>query len=416
MMKMRHTVWSILLLPVALLLLACHDTDSLHYDVHEVNVRLGDSLRLADDFGGMEVKLTDTKGSVFKCTTDEDGVARFQVPVGVYQASVSYSQQLGEGRKLIFNGIENNIVVTDGWLSADDVHLWLTVTNSSTIIIRELYVGGCPKDDGSGWFQRDKYCILCNNCPERVVLPNLCLGIGTPYNSFGINKNYGEDGKLVYEREGFIPASNAFWYFQGDEVVFEPWEEKVIALNGAIDHTQTYSQSINFAHADYYCTYDIEQYINTNFYPVPADVIPTSHYLRVVKYGDEMESAWPLSTSSPAFFIFSLPDRTPLEFGNDADNIWYDEGRALPTFTCKRVSTDWVLDGVEVYSTAWAEATKRLTPAVDVGYVYMDRRVGHSVERRVDEAETRRMGHIVYQDTNNSCNDFYERPKASLRD
>ena len=75
-----------------------------------------------------------------------------------------------------------------------------------------------------------------------------------------------------------------------------------------------------------------------------------------------------------------------------------------------------ILDGVEVFSTAWDESSKRLTARVDVGAVYMTARYGHSVERRIDEQESKRQGHTVYLDTNNSTNDFIEREQASLRD
>ena len=75
-----------------------------------------------------------------------------------------------------------------------------------------------------------------------------------------------------------------------------------------------------------------------------------------------------------------------------------------------------ILDGVEIFSTAWEEASKRLTASVDVGAVYMTARYGHSVERRVDKQETERMGHVVYLDTNNSTTDFVEREHASLKD
>ncbi len=44
----------------------------------------------------------------------------------------------------------------------------------------------------------------------------------------------------------------------------------------------------------------------------------------------------------------------------------------------------------------------------------MTARQGHSVERRVDESESARQGHTVYQDTNNSSADFVEREHASL--
>lgn len=363
---------------------------------------------------GITVKVTDDRGMVFTGDTDADGVARFQVPVGIYEVTVSHVSRPEQGWRLVYNGSASHVVI--GQNRDCDIQLPLSVATTSAIIIRELYVGGCQRNDGSGWFYRDKYVILANNSGERVNLPGLCLAIATPYNSYGINKNYDEQGHLNYENEGFVPAATSFWYFQGDEVVFEPWEQKVIALNGAIDHTLTYANSVDLSHPEYYCTYDIERYNSTSAYPSPSERIPTSHYLKAVRYGDQMESAWPLSNTSPAFFIFTPPEgMSPVEFGNDASNVWYDEGRALPTFACRKVCVENILDAVEVFSAAWDEATKRLTASVDVGAVYMTARNGHSVERRIDEQETQRQGHVVYQDTNNSTNDFIERDHASLR-
>jgi len=364
---------------------------------------------------GIAVRMTDDKGMVFSQQTNGEGIAIFNVPVGIYDIVVSHVATPKDGWRTVFNGSVSNVAVR----SNGDHHVSLPVTMATTsaIIIRELYVGGCQRDDGSGWYYRDKYVIIVNNSDQRVVLSGLCLAIATPYNSYGINKNYDESGQLNYENEGFIPAASSFWYFQDEEVTFEPWEQKVIALNGAIDHTLTYSNSVNLANEQYYCTFDIEHYSSTSAYPSPSDLIPTSHYLKAVRYGDQMESAWPLSNTSPAFFIFTPPEgMTPLEFGNDATNVWYDEGRALPTFACRKVPVDNILDGVEVFSAAWEEASKRLTSSVDVGMVYMTARYGHSVERRVDQQESERMGHVVYLDTNNSTNDFIEREHASLKE
>ena len=391
-------------------LMACHNDEPAAYDVEQVRVQLTGEGAAQQGIG---VRLTDSKGMEFVQMTDAQGVATFQVPVGIYQATVSWVGEIVDGWRTIYNGALSNLVVRrDNPLS---VTLPLTRATSSSIIIRELYVGGCQKDDGSRWFYRDKYVIIANNSGQRVTLPGLCLGICTPYNSYGINKNYDESGHLNYENEGFVPAASAFWYFQSDEVVFEPWEQKVIALNGAIDHTLAYSNSVNLAQPQYYCTFDIEHYTSTSAYPSPSEVIPTSHYLKAVRYGDQMESAWPLSSTSPAMFIFTPPaGMTPLEFGNDASNVWYDEGRALPTFACRKVPVENILDGIEVFSDAWDENAKRLTGSVDVGYVYMTARQGHSLERRIDVAETARQGQTVYQDTNNSTADFVQREHASL--
>lgn len=396
---------------VLMSLVACSDNEPTGYETEFVYVQVEGDL---DEREGIEVKLTDSRGAVYRQATDAAGVATFGVPVGVYQASVSHVSQPRQGWRTIYNGTASNVVVRAG----EDHHVVLQVSESltSAIIIRELYVGGCPKNDGSGWFNHDKYVILTNNSADRVSLPGLCLALATPYNSYSQNKNYTADGKLNYETAGFVPAASGFWYFQG-EVTFEPWEEKVVALNGAINHTLTYTASVDLSYSDYYCTYDIERYTSTSYYPSPSEQIPSSHYLKVVRYGDENETAWPLSPTSPAFFIFTPPaGMTPLEFGMDAGNVWYDEGRALPTYTCRKVPVECILDGVEVYSAAWNEAAKRLTAAVDVGYVYLTARQGHSLQRRVDEAESRRQGHTVYVDTNNSSDDFEESDHASLRD
>lgn len=404
--------FSIIALLTMLMLQGCSEGDITGYETEAVYARVTGDLTTME---GIVVKLTDSRGTTFSQKTDATGVAAFLVPTGVYQASVSHTTEPQDGWRTIYNGATANVVVRHG--EETTVSIALTQARSSAIIIRELYVSGCQNDDGSGWFHRDKYVIITNNSGERIVLTGLCIAIATPYNSYTINKNYDAGGKLTYEDEGFMPASSAFWYFQGSEVTFEPWEEKVIALNGAIDHTTTYSNSVNLANAGYYCTYDIEKYNSTSFYPSPSELIPTSHYLKVVKYGDEYESTWPLSTSSPAMFIFTPPaGMTPLEFGMDADNVWYDEGRALSTFACRKVPIGNVLDGVEVFSTAWDENYKRLTAAIDVGYVSLTARQGHSVERRIDTAETERQGHTVYLDTNNSSNDFVQRDHASLRD
>ncbi len=394
-------------------LTSCDDSisDPDQYLTQELLVQLTGDLPAKQ---GILVRAVDDKGMVFSQPTDASGVATFHVPVGIYDITVSHVSTPDNGWRTVYNGSTSNVVVRQD--SPATVSLPLATATSSAIIIRELYVGGCQRDDGSGWFYRDKYVIIANNSPERVVLPALCLAIATPYNSYGDNKNYDDQGHLNYENEGFIPAASSIWYFQGENVVFEPWQQRVIALNGAIDHTLTYANSVNLANPDYYCTYDIEHYTSTSAYPSPSELIPTSHYLKAVRYGDQMESAWPLSNTSPAFFIFTPPEgMTPLEFGNDASNVWYDEGRALPTFACRKVPVENILDAVEVFSTSWDEASKRLTASVDVGAVFMTARHGHSVERRIDEQESKRLGHTVYIDTNNSTLDFYEREHCSLK-
>ena len=323
--------------------------------------------------------------------------------------------------------------------------------NVDQIIIKEIYNGGCPMDEGTDMFHMDKCIILYNNCPQQAVVNNLCFGMATPYNaeSPSINTIYGEDGRLVYESEGFTPAQNAIWYYP-HSLVIEPYSQVVINVHGAIDNTQTYSQSVNYANKDYYCMYDPESgYNNTKYYPTPADVIPTSHYMKTVKYGQG--NAWPLSTTAPALFIFQPQNIDPVTFANNADNLWYAPSMAqTPVYACVKVPNEWIIDAVEVFNAAKKEdSKKRLTADLDVSYVYLTNKLGHSLYRNVDkemteslaenngklvygyalgvdgstdasginaEASIRNGAHIIYQDNNNSSEDFHERQKCSLRE
>ncbi len=315
--------------------------------------------------------------------------------------------------------------------------------NADQIIIKEVYNGGCQKDDGSGFFQQDKCIILYNNCPKRAVVNNLCFAFATPYNSQANNKNYDETGKLVYEDEGFTPALNGIWYYPYS-LVIEPWSQVVINIQGAIDNTQTYSQSVNYANPDYYCMYDPESgFNNTSYYPTPADVIPSSHYLKAVNYG--VANAWPLSVSSPALFIFQPQGVTPEAFATNANNLWYSPNETHDAVHATvKVPNEWIIDAVEVFSAADKDKNmKRLTADIDMGYVYLTNKQGHTLYRNVDqeyteersenagklvygyggdpsgidaEASIKKGAHIVYLDSNNSQDDFHERDKCSLRD
>ena len=215
---------------------------------------------------------------------------------------------------------------------------------------------------------------------------------------------------------------------------------------GAIDNTKTYSKSVNYANKDYYTMYDPESgFNNTSYYPTPADTIPASQYLKAVNFGQA--NAWPLSQTSPAFFIFQTKNTTPAAFANDASNITYAPDKPkTKVYAVLKVPTDWILDGVEVYQDInESKSKKRFGANVDAGYVKQTIKLGHSVYRNVDAEATKKIegntaklvystqygtdpsgidaeasmkngAKIVYMDSNNSSSDFHERKQFSLRD
>lgn len=392
---------------------------------------------------GVTVSLSDLNGSAsYQATTDASGCAVFQVLPGIYSASAAYS--VSEGSDLfIYNGINSNVSVSAAGDNVFEINL--VQSESNQILIKELYIGGCPKDDGSGYYHYDKYVILYNNSAEEATLTtNFSIGMCSPANSNATNKYY-EGGVLTYT--DWIPAYCSIWWFQ-EPVTIAPYSQIVVALNGAIDHTQTYSQSVDLSDPEYYVTYAPEIYTNVNYHPAPSANIPSSQYLQTYKY-NAFGNAWVLSNNSPAFFVFSTEGRTPSDFSQDPGVLQEVNAAA----TDAMVPVDWVIDGIEVFRATYdTDNQKRLLPAVDAGNVTFTPQLGYSLYRNVDKEATEALpenegllvynysggteseaegstdpsgidaeasiangARIVYKDTNNSSNDFHQRRTASLR-
>ncbi|MGM9770630.1 MAG: DUF4876 domain-containing protein [Candidatus Cryptobacteroides sp.] len=393
---------------------------------------------------GLTVSLRDIGGTAsYEALTDAAGVALFVIPSGNYEASVS-SKIVEDGNVKNFNGVNSSISVIAG--APVSFNLAVVESDASQVIIKELYVGGCPKDDGSGVYQVDNYVILYNNSDVEADASDVCFAFATPFNSYGTNK-YITDGVLMYEPQGWLPAGYAIWWFQkGTSVKIAPYSQIVIAINGAIDHTATYSQSVDLSNADY-AMYDIESgFKNATSYPAPSESIPQSNYLKSYLYG--MGNAWPLSKIAPAFYIFR--DANCEAFAKDATNYDYTESQTLPV---TKVAQDKVIDAIEVFAIGKEDANKKRLPAnIDAGYVMFLNKLGYSLYRNVDkeateaiegnadklvynyaggteittgqstdpsgidaEASIAKGAKIIYLDTNNSTKDFHQRAKASLR-
>ncbi|MFT3980342.1 MAG: DUF4876 domain-containing protein [Ferruginibacter sp.] len=392
---------------------------------------------------GVTVKASTTT-STFEATTDATGKAVFAIPAGLYEFSASETRT-ANFNVYVYNGLKSNVSVTSNWPSTDIIPLELTESKSSQVVIKEIFVGGSPNNAGTGTFAYDKYITLYNNSTTPADLSNVCLGMVSPFNSNATNNYYGTDGKLIYEAENWIPAVQAFWYFTSP-VTLQPGKQIVIALNNAVNNTITYTKSINFDNAEYYCTYDVANFSHAATYVSPSASIPTSHYLKAQKYATA--TAWALSATTPGPFLFKLEGTTPAAFAADASST-----HVLTTaYTSKKIPVDWVLDGVEGYLLNNTSNKKRFTANVDAGYVYHDNGAGYSIYRNVDKAATeaiaanagkivysyalgttdigtggttdlsgidaeasiRNGAVIIYQDKNNSTLDFHLRKKAAL--
>ncbi len=393
---------------------------------------------------GINVKLTNSiTNTTFEAATDSTGMATFTVTAGVYDASASETRSIA-GNAYLLNGIKSGITINDSWTGSEAVSINLEESKAGQLVVKEFYFNGCQQNV-SGKFQRDPYVILYNNSNATASLENLCFGVTLPSNSHGSNNDY-VDGTLSYASEGWIPAGFGIFYFSST-LTLAPGEQAVVAINGALDHTITYSNSVNLAKPDYFVFYDPDKFSQTTYHPSPSEAIPTSHYLKAVKLAGVTSTAFTMSVTGPAFFIFATENVTPAEFATNPANLNQNNGSA--TQTRAKVPSSWVIDGVEVFKKDGADNKKRLTANIDAGSIaFPDVSQGYTIYRNVNktateaiasnagklvysysggvddttdpsgidaEASIRNGAHIIYMDTNNSSSDFHVRGKASLK-
>lgn len=316
------------------------------------------------------------------------------------------------------------------------------------LIIMEINVGG-NKDANNKNYNWCKAITLYNNSSKTITAKNLGIAFTAPMNAHAGNKNYGEDGVLVYEKEGYVPALQGVWYFP-QAVTVAPFTDVVIAVNGAIDHTA--NGAFDLSGADYAMYDTISAYKNVNAYPAPTSV-PESNWLKAVSY--TTANTWPVSMICPALFIFQAPEGTDLvAYLNDEANLVYTNGDTKQSAANKsaKIPMEWIIDGVELFPTASVKnaenSQKRLPASIDAGngvynsfcgysayrnvdteatekltandgklvYGYADEVEGTTADSDIDAAASLKNGaKIVYKDSNNSSADFHLRKGWSLK-
>ena len=340
-------------------------------------------------------------GSAYKLETNASGIAATKLPNGIYRVTVH-----DRDGSDVFNGSAEKIIISGTDISLD---ISLLHSKAGTLVIKELYCGGCSKVPEEGTYQADQYLILHNNDTETTYLDGLCLGTLSPYNSNSANP-WEVDGKLP----DFVPIIQALWRVGGTGTRFPvaPGEDVVICLRGAIDHAAQYPMSVNLNQPDYFVCYNPVYFPNPMYHPVPGDKISEDRYLEVVVKSGQAK-AYTVSLSSPAFVIFRPQDVDIYDFVAQDGHLVQIPGSSVDRVVT--VPVDWVIDGIEVFNGGSSDNHKRLSPAIDAGYVILSEIYkGRTLMRKVDEAASETAGYEILVDSNNSTEDFYERETQSL--
>ena len=348
-------------------------------------------------------------GSRYTALTDASGSFAMTLPDGIYRVNIS-----GRSGSDVFNGAADKVVLSGADLN---LKLPLSYSKAGSIVIKEIYCGGCKKLPQEGDYQGDQYFILHNNDYNVQYLDSLCFGTLSPNNATASNPWVSKDpatGESIFP--DFLPIIQAVWQFpgDGDDFPLQPGEDAVICLRGAIDHSLQYPLSVNLNKPDYFVCYNLTYFWNTQYHPAPGNLISEDRIIDVViKTGQA--NAYTFSLNSPTLVLWKAKGMTIQEFVSIPDNITPVPGSSIDNVV--KVPYEWVYDAVEVFDARSANNSKRLAPSADAGYVLQtDVFLGHSLMRHIDKEASAASGYEVLTDTNNSLNDFYESEKQSLHE
>lgn len=413
-----------LILALATAVVACKKQNG--PSVYELNVQLTSEGK-AYAAAGIDITVSDGIND-FILASDAEGKAVFTLPPAAYTIEASTVKD-----KYALNGRSSLVLENAGHA----ISLNLVKSAISSIVIKELYSGGCMNNDASKSYTDDAYITVYNNSDTEYDASDLVFCVLGPANAQGDNQ-YMVNGELKYENSGWIPAYSAIWWFTSP-VKIPAYSQITVACFGAIDHSKTVSASINLSKSEYYwmANNDIQDIYDHGKYQV-AETIAQTNFMSTKPFSQS--NAWILSVSSPAAFIASMP-KAEVE-ALSADTQGYDTTLGSSS-VCVHFPATKVLDGIEVWPESdLDESIIRFPLSCNMGYVALANQAGHTLYRNVDktateaipgnagklvkgyaddpsgidaEASIKAGAKIVYLNTNNSARDFHERKVSALK-
>ncbi|UOB16061.1 DUF4876 domain-containing protein [Abyssalbus ytuae] len=339
---------------------------------------------------GITVTITHSlSGSFYSAITDASGTATFEeLEAGIYEVSA-----VGETEEFALNGVLDGVTV-----SADasfEITLEATALEGGLVFKEIYYTGSKTLEDGS--YYSDQFHEIYNNSDETIYLDGLCIGLLNPTSS-SESVWVDNEGELMNE----LPLQFHVWYIpgDGDDYPLEARTSIVIAQDG-IDHQTDEAGNpnspVNLGSANWetYCG-DINDGKDADAPGVPN--------LSMMFTTSTTMYDWLHSVFGSAVVIFRLPEGTdPVTWAEDPANLMTKPG-STSTTEYLMVPKDYVIDAVEVVRVEEEKRYKRLPSDLDAGKVWCSGTyVSESIRRKVKQIID---GKVIYQDTNNSSEDF----------
>ena len=391
---MKHSVITLMVLAV-LAMVGCQKTGT---KTISINVKVDETKLVAAGIPSPEsykVKISNfATGSAIETTTENGIATATDIIPGVYTISVSASQNQG-GFTYTIAGSESNVsLIADG----AEVTVKVEAVKEAALVFKEIYYTGV---DPANFYFRDQFYEIYNNSTEVVYADGLCI-------AETVFANY--DKSIIYE----WPIENAdqyvfarvIWQLPGDGKTYpvQPGESFVIAqwaTNHKAENLSKGLSPVDLTGAEFEA---IEK--ETTFNGILLTDNLAINMKKVVQAGYAMPQ-WLTSTDGSRYVLFKPSKPLKNEDFITATNADYQG-------TAREIAISDVIDAVQAVNNESGMSVLGLPTALDAGAIWCSGSyVGESIERKIKE--TRPDGTNVYQDTNNTSNDFEVKKDPRVR-
>ena len=303
-----------------------------------------------------------------------------------------------EARAGTMGGSLNNLKLNLGE-QYDLEGLELMISSSNPVILKELYYCGSKTPTG-GNYRNDSFYTIYNNSIEDVSLEDYYLVASENFGGFGAGPLWPGEEVGQYKH---IYAATVWKISAGNHKdILRSGEEAVIAVMAA-PHNQNpefnLSSPVDLSSARFeaYCPDPENPHADFTAQNMELTFWPDYGYLwRISVFGQAISLVKATKEEMAGFEEVMLPEsfRDPFE----SDEYWI----------CKKIPVKYVVDAVDLLQNRTSTETKRFPSSLDAGGATVeDTYCGKSVIRKVQSVN----GDLtVYQDTNNSTEDFIINP------
>lgn len=363
-----------------------------------INVKVDETKLVAAGIPSPEsygVKISNfATGSVIETTTENGIATAVGIIPGVYTVTVSASQNQG-GFTYTLAGSESNVsLIADG----AEVVVKVDAVKEAALVFKEIYYTGV---DPANFYFRDQFYEIYNNSTEVVYADGLCIAETVFANI---------DKSVIYEWP--IPNADQYvfarviWQLPGDGKTYpvQPGESFVIAqwaTNHKAENLSKGLSPVDLTGAEFEA---IEK--ETTFNGILLTDNLAINMKKVVQAGYAMPQ-WLTSTDGSRYVLFKPSKPLKNEDFITATNADYQG-------TAREIAISDVIDAVQAVNNESGMSVLGLPTALDAGAIWCSGSyVGESIARKIKE--TRPDGTKVYQDTNNTSNDFEVKKDPQVR-